>query len=52
MDYLKKTKPVICLIAALISLLAARELAKAAPPAGTNQTDSTAQAQSSLDFEI
>src|SRR5438552_2214888 len=52
MDYLKKTKAVICLIAALISLLAARELAKAAPPAGTNQTDSTAQAQSSLDFEI
>src|SRR5256885_1299527 len=52
MDYLKKTKAVICLIAALISLLAAREMAKAAPPAGTNQTDSTAQAQSSLDFEI
>ena len=40
------------LIAALSGLLlAARELAEAAPAARANQADTTAQAQSSLDFE-
>src|SRR5882762_2890898 len=52
MVHLKTAKVVMFLIAALSGLLlAARELAKAAPAASPNQADSTAPAQSSLDFE-
>src|SRR5256885_8952392 len=52
MGQLKQAKFVILMIAALSGLLlAARELAKAAPAAPANQSDGTAQAQSSLDFE-
>src|SRR6267378_7497524 len=52
MVHLKTAKVVIFLIAALSGLLlAARELAKAAPAARANQSDSTTQTQSSLDFE-
>ena len=48
----KTAKVVMFLIAALSGLLlAARELAEAAPAARANQADTTAQAQSSLDFE-
>src|SRR6266550_3633026 len=49
---LKTAKVVMFLIAALSGLLlAARELANAAPAVSPNQADSTAPAQSSLDFE-
>src|SRR5438132_12862685 len=52
MGHLKQAKVVMSLIAALSGLLlAARELAKAAPAAHGNQADSPAQVQSSLDFE-
>src|SRR5438876_1159050 len=52
MVHLKTAKVVMFLIAALSGLLlAARELVKAAPAASPNQADSTAQVQSSLDFE-
>jgi YVTN family beta-propeller protein len=52
MGHLKQVKLAMFLIVALSGLLlAARELAKAAPAARANQSDSTAQAQSSLDFE-
>ena len=52
MDFLKKAKLVMFVIAALSSLLlAARELAKAAPAVGADQAASTSQAQSSLDFD-
>src|SRR5437667_8749046 len=52
MGHLKQAKVVMSLIAALSGLLlAARELAKAAPAAHGNQAHSPAQVQSSLDFE-
>src|SRR6267142_2426442 len=52
MDQLKQAKLVILLITVLSGLLlAARELSTAAPAAGANQSDSTAPAQSPLDFE-
>src|SRR6266699_1840291 len=52
MGHLKTAKVVMFLIAAISGLLlAARELAKAAPAARANQANSTAQTQSSLDFE-
>src|SRR5712691_13241688 len=52
MGHRKTAKVVIFLIAALSGLLlAARELAEAAPAARADQADTTAQAQSSLDFE-
>jgi YVTN family beta-propeller protein len=52
MGHLKTAKLVVFLIAALSGLLiAARQLAKAAPAASANQADSTEQEQSSLDFD-
>ena len=52
MGHLKQVKLAMFLIAALSGLLlAAGELAKAAPAAPTNQSDNTAQAQSTLDFD-
>src|SRR6267378_7545597 len=52
MVHLKTAKVVMFLIAALSGLLLApRELAKAAPAARANQSDSTTQTQSSLDFD-
>src|SRR5258705_1246966 len=51
MNYLKNAKLAVLVIAGLTSfLLAAMNLAKAAPAAGAHQTDA-AQAESSLDFD-